>query len=100
MAEPLLPLETREAWLRAHPGWSFDERRSAIRRQFQFRDFSRAFAFMTGVALCAERMGHHPEWTNVYDRVEVLLTSHDSGGLTALDLGLAEQIESQLEKHQ
>jgi 4a-hydroxytetrahydrobiopterin dehydratase len=58
-------------------------------REFQFADFVTAFQFMTGVALVAERMNHHPEWSNVYNRVEMALTTHDAGGVTRLDFDLA-----------
>lgn len=73
------------------PGWSADDGdRPAIKRTFRFSDFSHAFGFMARVALLAEKLDHHPEWTNVYDRVEVLLTTHDAGGVTALDVRMAE----------
>jgi len=63
--------------------------RSAIGRALKFADFNAAFAFMTRVALKAETMDHHPEWSNVYNRVDILLTTHDAGGVTELDLTLA-----------
>lgn len=63
--------------------------RPAISRSLRFADFNTAFGFMTRVALTADRMNHHPEWSNVYDRVEILLTTHDAGGVTDLDLQLA-----------
>jgi 4a-hydroxytetrahydrobiopterin dehydratase len=72
------------------PGWSAVEGgRDAIRRQYRFADFNQAFAFMTRVALTAEKLDHHPEWSNVYNRVEVLLTTHDADGVTELDVKLA-----------
>ena len=64
--------------------------REAITRSFRFKDFNAAFGFMTRCALAAETMNHHPEWSNVYDRVEVLLTTHDADGVTALDVALAD----------
>jgi len=67
--------------------------RPAIVRSLKFADFNTAFAFMTRVALKAETMDHHPEWSNVYNRVEVLLTTHDAGGVTELDLTLARFID-------
>lgn len=71
------------------PLWQAVEAKEAISRTFVFKDFSQAFGFMTQIALAAERMDHHPEWFNVYNRVEVVLTTHDAGGVTALDLELA-----------
>ena len=71
------------------PDWQRVEGRDAIRRQFTFTDFNQAFAFMARVALMAERIDHHPEWFNVYARVEVLLSTHSVGGVTDLDLQLA-----------
>ena len=71
-------------------GWSrSDGDRDAIARTYRFADFNAAFGFMTRVALKADKMDHHPEWSNVYNRVEVLLTTHDADGVTALDIELA-----------
>jgi len=70
-------------------GWTAVEDRDAIRKRFVFADFKAAFAFMTRVALKAEQMDHHPEWSNVYATVDVLLATHDADGVTALDLELA-----------
>jgi 4a-hydroxytetrahydrobiopterin dehydratase len=71
-------------------GWTeAPDGREAIVKSFKFADFNTAFAFMTQVALSASRLDHHPEWSNVYNRVEVLLTTHDSGGVTAKDVELA-----------
>ena len=67
--------------------------RPAIERTLKFKDFNAAFGFMTRVALMADKMDHHPEWSNVYNRVEVLLTTHDSGGVTALDIAMARFID-------
>ena len=78
-----------EAALADLPGWAALDGRDAIFRRFQFADFKAAFAFMTHVALKAEQMDHHPEWSNVYRTVDVTLTTHDSGGVTALDVALA-----------
>jgi 4a-hydroxytetrahydrobiopterin dehydratase len=72
------------------PGWHLVEGRDAIARTFTFKDFNAAFGFMTRAALVAERMNHHPEWLNVWNRVEVTLSTHDAGGLTERDLKLAE----------
>jgi 4a-hydroxytetrahydrobiopterin dehydratase len=70
-------------------GWTAMEGRDAILRRFVFRDFNAAFGFMGRVALAAEKMDHHPEWSNVYNRVDVLLTTHDAEGVTDLDVRLA-----------
>lgn len=74
--------------------WTLDEDRSGIRRTLRFADFSEAFGFMTRVALKAETMNHHPEWSNVYATVEIRLSTHDAGGLSALDAELARFIDS------
>jgi 4a-hydroxytetrahydrobiopterin dehydratase len=71
------------------PGWSLVERREAIAKRYVFADFVAAFGFMSKVALVAEKMDHHPEWANVYRTVDVTLATHDSGGLTTLDVELA-----------
>ena len=88
MAEKLSPDE-REAALAELAGWSAVEGRDAIAKSFRFADFNSAFGFMSRVALMAEKMDHHPEWFNVYNKVEVTLSTHDAGGLTELDLRLA-----------
>lgn len=75
------------------PDWQECRDRNAITRKFQFRNFVEAFGFMTQVALVAERMDHHPEWTNVYNRVEIVLTTHDAGGVTQRDIRLAHAME-------
>jgi 4a-hydroxytetrahydrobiopterin dehydratase len=75
------------------PLWQAVEAKEAISRNFVFKDFSQAFGFMTQIALAAERMDHHPEWFNVYNRVEVVLTTHDAGGVTGLDLELAQLMD-------
>ncbi len=95
MARPARLTSTeRAAALASLPGWELVEGRDAIRRRFRFSDFGEAFAFMTRVALLAEKMDHHPEWSNVYDRVEIVLSTHDAGGLTALDIALARAIDA------
>ena len=76
------------------PDWSFED--TSLSRGFVFADFVIAFGFMSKVALLAERMNHHPEWSNVYNRVEVRLTSHDKGGITARDIKLAAEINALL----
>ncbi|HEX8444302.1 MAG TPA: 4a-hydroxytetrahydrobiopterin dehydratase [Allosphingosinicella sp.] len=84
----------RESALAALSGWSYDADRDAIRRSFRFAGFIEAFAFMTAVALEAERADHHPEWSNVWNRVDMLLTTHSAGGLTAKDIALAHRADA------
>ncbi len=84
---------SRAAFLREFPDWREAAGRDAITRMFQFRDFNQAFGFMTRVALLAEKLDHHPEWFNVYNRIEVTLSTHDAGGLTELDVKLAEAMD-------
>ena len=74
-------------------GWSITDGREAIKKSFQFKSFSQAWAFMSRVALLAEKMNHHPEWFNVYNRVDVTLATHDAAGLTALDFAMAEKMD-------
>ena len=78
--------------LEAHPQWGRDG--DVLRRSYQFADFRAAFAFMTHVALIAERLFHHPEWSNVYNRVELAITSHDVGGLSARDRDFVERVDA------
>ena len=75
-------------------GWKDEGGRDAITKTFKFSNFNEAFGFMTRVALFAEKWGHHPEWSNVYSRVTITLTTHDAGGLTELDVKLATKIET------
>lgn len=93
MAE-LLSHEARHRALSALPGWSEIPGRAAIGRTFTFKDFSEAFGFMTRAALIAEKMDHHPEWRNVYRTVEVVLATHDAGGVTVLDIELAKAMDA------
>lgn len=74
-------------------GWERVHNRGAITKTFKFKDFDEAFGFMQKVAPVAEQMNHHPEWTNVYNRVDVTLSTHDAGGLTALDVQLAYKMD-------
>ena len=85
------PLDTdaRAALAQDLPQWRLVEGRDAIQRSFRFGDFSEAWGFMTRAALLAEKADHHPEWFNVYNRVDVVLTTHDAGGLSARDVALA-----------
>ena len=80
--------------LAALGGWKAADGREAIVKSFKFADFNAAFAFMTQVALSASRLDHHPEWSNVYNKVEVLLTTHDAGGVTAKDVELAKIMDA------
>ena len=83
------PVDVAET-LKSLPLWRASKGdRPAIERTLKFKDFNAAFGFMTRVALKADKMDHHPEWSNVYNRVEVLLTTHDAGGITALDVTMA-----------
>ena len=84
----------RTAALAELEGWSHAPERDGIRKSFKFGDFVEAFGFMTRVALLAEKADHHPEWSNVYNRVEILLTTHDANGLSARDVALAKAIDA------
>ena len=75
-------------------GWSATPGRDAIVKHYRFADFNAAFGWMTRVALTAEKLDHHPEWSNVYHRVEVTLSTHDAGGVTDLDLALARAMDA------
>ncbi|GLH76994.1 putative pterin-4-alpha-carbinolamine dehydratase [Bradyrhizobium sp. SSBR45G] len=90
----LLSAAARANALQALAGWSELDGRDAITRTFTFRDFNEAFGFMTRVALVAEKRDHHPEWRNVYRTVEVVLATHDAGGVTALDVELAKTMNA------
>lgn len=92
MAEKLSAAE-REAAMAGLNGWTWDEAGGAIGRDFRFRDFSEAFGFMSRVALLAERAGHHPDWSNSYNRVSISLSTHSAGGLTRKDIDLAAAID-------
>ena len=96
MVDQLSEAERAEA-LDALPDWDYDEGRDAISRSIVFTDFAEAFGFMTQVALIAERADHHPEWKNVWNRVEITLTTHDAGGLSERDIDLATAIDSILD---
>jgi 4a-hydroxytetrahydrobiopterin dehydratase len=88
------PKITIEAALAELPGWAAAQGREAIVKSFRFADFNAAFGFMTRVALAAERLDHHPEWSNVFNRVEVTLITHVSGGVTARDVALAKIMDA------
>ncbi|HTN47800.1 MAG TPA: 4a-hydroxytetrahydrobiopterin dehydratase [Burkholderiaceae bacterium] len=93
MRTPLAAERIRER-LAERPEWRLSEDGKAIEREFRFGDFRAAFAFMTCVALAAERADHHPEWSNVYNRVSMRLTTHDAGGLTEHDFALAAEADA------
>jgi 4a-hydroxytetrahydrobiopterin dehydratase len=85
--------EGRKSALAKLAGWSEVNGRDAIAKTFTFKDFNAAFGFMTRAALVAEKMDHHPEWSNVYKTVQVTLATHDAGGVTELDVKLAEAMD-------
>lgn len=93
MAEKLTD-DQRTAALAELADWRPVEGRDAIQKSFKFKTFNEAWGFMTRVALAAEKLNHHPEWSNVYNRVVIVLTTHDCGGLSDLDVTLAKRIES------
>ncbi len=93
MVERLSEAERADA-LDGLPDWDHDEGRDAITRDVAFGDFAEAFGFMTRVAILAEKADHHPEWSNVYNRVRILLTTHDAGGLSHRDVELATAIDA------
>ncbi|WP_443025049.1 4a-hydroxytetrahydrobiopterin dehydratase [Sphingomonas sp. M1-B02] len=86
--------DLRAESLAALPEWQYEPERDAITRRFTFQDFVEAFGFMTRVALLAEKADHHPEWSNVWNRVDILLTTHDAGGLSTRDIEMARAIDA------
>jgi 4a-hydroxytetrahydrobiopterin dehydratase len=86
--------EERNAALAELSGWALVEGRDAIEKSFKFKTFNEAWGFMNRVALAAEKLNHHPEWFNVYNRVDIVLSTHDCDGLSALDVTLAKRIEA------
>jgi len=94
MAIPQLTSDERDAALADLPGWNLRGDGLAIERRFTFADFSQAFAFMTRIALLAEKADHHPEWSNVWNRVDIALTTHDAKGLSRRDVDLAGAIDA------
>jgi 4a-hydroxytetrahydrobiopterin dehydratase len=93
-----LTTEQLDEALQSLPAWKRHGRREAIRRQYAFDDFAQAFAFMTQVALIAEKRNHHPEWSNVYNKVDVTLTTHDAEGVTGRDIELARYADQAFER--
>ena len=94
MANPKLSTEEINEALASLNVWEIAEDGNAITKSFKFANFVAAFGFMTKMALVAEKMNHHPEWFNVYNRVDVKLTTHDSGGVTELDIKLATAMDN------
>lgn len=92
----MLTERERDEALADLPGWTWDAGREGIAKRFIFADFGAAFAFMTRVALEAEKADHHPDWSNVWNRVDILLSTHSDGGVTAKDVALARKIEALL----
>lgn len=92
MSRTLLSYEDILAALSELDNWELSKDQKSIRQLFSFRDFSSAFAFMTRIAMAAEKLDHHPEWSNVYNKVDITLTTHSAKGLSALDMTLAKQI--------
>lgn len=92
--EKLKKSQDIESFLAKNKGWQKTKGRSALQKTFKFADFNHAFGFMTRAALIAEQMNHHPEWFNVYNRVDVTLSTHDAGGITALDFKLAQKMDA------
>ncbi len=91
--KPLDP-QTMHEHLAALPAWQMDPERSAIRRSFVLQDFEKAFAFMTLMAAVSQELDHHPEWFNVYNRVDITLTTHDAGGLSERDIAWARRADA------
>ena len=79
--------------LKLHPQWTYVSERDAVQRVFEFEDFNQAWGFMAQVALLAEQMNHHPEWFNVYNKVDITFTTHDAGGLSERDAVMLGKIE-------
>src|ERR1041384_52261 len=90
----VLSEKERDEALTRLEGWTFDEGRNGIAKSFAFADFGEAFAFMTRIALEAEKADHHPEWSNVWNKVDILLSTHSEGGVTEKDIALAARIEA------
>ncbi len=97
MAEKL-SVEEVASGLEALPGWSLVDEK--LNREFRFPDFAEAFGFMTSAAICSEKMNHHPEWFNVYNKVIVELTTHDASGITELDFKLARKMNKLASRHE
>ena len=93
-----LSIKDKTTALKKLKGWKNVKNRNAITKKFVFDDFPSAFEWMTSIAFYAERENHHPEWLNVYNKVDVILTTHDAGGVSKLDIDLAKKMELQFKK--
>lgn len=93
MTEKLSDTERTDA-LKTVPDWHYEASGKAITRRFAFDDFSQAFGFMARIALLAEKAGHHPDWSNAYNKVTISLSTHDAGGLSSKDIDLAKAIDA------
>ena len=93
-----LSIKERSQKLKSLAGWELVKRRNAITKTFNFKDFTQAFSWMTAIAIYAEKKNHHPEWFNVYSTVKVILSTHDAGGITQLDIDLAKEMNSKYKK--
>jgi 4a-hydroxytetrahydrobiopterin dehydratase len=98
MRTPLLSDSEVSDWLAANPDWALADGRSALQATFKFADFPAAIGFMVEVSPTCDELDHHPEWCNVYNRVEVTLATHDSGGVTSLDVAIAERMNEVRQK--
>ena len=87
-----LPTKEKSKIIKALKGWKKTRGRDSIEKNYVFKDFASAFSWMTQISLIAEKMDHHPEWFNVYNSVDVTLSTHDSGGVTQLDINMAKQM--------
>ena len=96
MAVEQLTEEERQCWAKALPEWTYTRDGDAVCREFEFEDFSEAWGFMARVALIADSRDHHPEWSNVYNKVTIELTTHDAGGLSLKDVNMAKAIDKLL----
>ena len=96
MVEVLQEQELTQILLKELNGWKMAPERSAIQKSFKFKNFNEAWGFMGRIALLAEKMDHHPEWFNVYNKVDIILTTHDADGVTERDVKMAKQIETYL----
>lgn len=93
-----LSKEAIERLLQTRPGWTLSDDALSVSASLKFADFVEAWGFMTEIAIAAETLNHHPEWSNVWNRVDITLTTHDAGGLTEKDIALAEAIAAALER--